>query len=59
MSLVIYGNSSANLINERVINAVQIGFVENHRTTDYIFTLKSIILDIIYNIIYKHVLTTW
>ena len=27
----------------KIINHVQIGFSENHRTTDHIFTLKSII----------------
>ena len=28
---------------EKIINPVQIGFVENHRTTDHIFTLKTVI----------------
>ena len=28
---------------EKIINPVQIGFVENHRTKDHKFTLKSII----------------
>ena len=31
------------LMKEKIINPVQIGFVENHRTTDHIFTLKAII----------------
>ena len=31
------------LMKEKVINPVQIGFVENHRTTDHIFTLRTII----------------
>ena len=31
------------LMKEKIINPVQTGFVENHRTTDHIFTLKSII----------------
>ena len=31
------------LMKEKIINLVQIGFVENHRKTDHIFTLKTII----------------
>ena len=31
------------LMKEKIINPVQTGFVENHRTTDHIFPLKSII----------------
>ena len=31
------------LMKEKIINPVQIGFVENHTTTDHIFTLKTII----------------
>ena len=31
------------LMKGKIINPVQIGFVENHRTTDHIFTLKMII----------------
>ena len=31
------------LMKEKIINPVQIGFVENHRATDHILTLKSII----------------
>ena len=31
------------LMKEKIINPVEIGFVENHRTTDHIFTVKSII----------------
>ena len=31
------------LVKEKMINPVQIGFVENHRTEDHIFMLKSII----------------
>ena len=31
------------LMKEKIINSVLIGFVKNHRTTDHMFTLKSII----------------
>ena len=31
------------LMKEKIINTVQIGFVESHRTTDHTFTLKTII----------------
>ena len=31
------------LMKEKIINPVQIGFVENHRTTDHVFTLNTMI----------------
>ena len=43
MCLVLNNRLKTYLIDNNIISSSQIGFVENHRTSDHIFTLKTLI----------------